>query len=147
MTNSLASHVALAFLLAAAVGSAHAQSPARHIRITLKPAGAAQDADRIAVMVRVTGITAAAGRALFDTPLITAGEPGPSFTDAGVVASDASGPLPLLVTDDTSDAGGFVRLRHFLATRATSGTITLTYVASFIAFATRIPASALNLSG
>ena len=129
MTNSLASHVALAFLLAAAVGSAHAQSPARHIRITLKPAGAAQDADRIAVTVRVTGITAAAGRALFDTPLITAGEPGPSFTDAGVVASDASGPLPLLVTDDTSDAGGFVRLRHFLATRATSGTITLTYVA------------------
>ncbi len=109
--------------------AAHAQARKPELHILLAPMGAAPDADRIAVTLHVTGVRAAEGTEIFDAPVITAGEPGPSFTESGVTASDARGPLPLRIIDDTTDAGGFARLRHYLVTRAVHGAVTLGYVA------------------
>jgi hypothetical protein len=117
-------------MLIATVGTAaHAQALRRELRLVLAPRGASPDADRIAVTLRVTGMRAAAGAEMFDAPMIAAGEPGPSFTESGVTASDDRGPLDLHSFEDTSDAGGFARLRHYVATRAVRGVVTLSYVA------------------
>jgi hypothetical protein len=100
----------------------------RDLRIVLAPLRSGADADRVAVTVQVSTLTATAGTEIFDVPLITAGEPGPTLDAAGVTARDALGSLPLSVTDDGADAGGFVKLRHYAATRAVHGQVTLRYV-------------------
>lgn len=116
------------FMLSSAVG-ATSRPPERTLSIHLAPRVVGERVDAIAVTETFDVDALPKGAPLLSLPIITEAVPGVLRDPDTLVASDASGPLPLERTDGPVDPTGIKQDHHWRTQRATSGTITVTYLA------------------
>jgi predicted metalloprotease with PDZ domain len=97
------------------------------LTITIRPAAA--DADQRVPYVQLTLTyhvpSADAGRAILKMPLVTSNVVTVAKTIEGLSVSDGNGPLAVTVKDDAES--GEATYRHWIASRATTGTLTVHY--------------------
>ncbi len=106
-----------------------APAPLPGLSITLAPGGidASGNPAWIDITTRVSGINWTAGEPFLRIPAQFAGVPGVAYGDDNLHASDASGAVPLSVSVDDPDAGGFIYFRRWSPQRDTGEDITLQY--------------------
>ncbi len=118
--------VAFLFFFLSLSGNATGSGPAP-LTITLRPA-AADSGGRVPyvdMIVTYTTPPVAAGQALLKMPLLTSNVVTVARTIQDLSVSDASGPVGVTVKDDPES--GEVTYRHWIASRAIKGTLTVRY--------------------
>ena len=124
--RSLALVAALSFLLLNSAVRA-ADSVAFPLTITLRPAAAdsQQRVPYVDITLTCTIPPVAAGEPLLKMAFVTSNVETVAKTIEALSASDASGPVAMAVKDDPES--GDVTYRHWVASRATKGTLTVQY--------------------
>ncbi|UAL12613.1 hypothetical protein [Caulobacter segnis] len=120
------SGVTAALVLTAWSASAQADPS---LAVLLKPSAMddAKGAGTVEIEMRFSALPATAGAPLLSLPIVIANTATIAETLTGLKATDADGDVPLTVRDDP--AQGLVWSRHWLAGRATRGSVVVRYVA------------------
>ena len=120
------SGVTAALVLTAWSASAQADPS---LAVLLKPSvmDDAKGAGTVEIEMRFSALPATAGTPLLSLPIVIANTATIAETLTGLKATDADGDVPLTVRDDP--AQGLVWSRHWLAGRATRGSVVVRYVA------------------
>lgn len=119
-----------ALYLATAAAAVAAPEPfERSLSILLEPRLLQGEVDAISVTETFDVAPLPAGALLLSLPIITESVPGVLRDPATLVARDAAGPLPLDMAEDAVDPTQMKQDRHWRIRRATSGMITVSYLA------------------
>lgn len=97
------------------------------VRVVLTPSAVNGEVDRLGVELRFNELPVAAGEALVRMPTLIVGTPTAAYAADDIIASDASGPLPLSVVDEEPTPTG--HYRRYITSRATRGAVTIRYAA------------------
>lgn len=99
------------------------------LAITLTPGGvdAKGDPAWVDISTVISGISWAAGDPFLRIPARFAGVPGVAYHDDNMAAYDGAGRIPLTLSVDEPDAGGFIYFRRWSPGRTTGDEITLQY--------------------
>lgn len=100
-------------------------APPPTLSLILRPHQTAGKVDYVDVRMTIANPTVVAGATLVHMPLVVASIPTQRYDGDAVQASDASGALPLTISDEPSTP--FLSYRDWHVSRATSGDVTLIY--------------------
>lgn len=119
------------------------------INVTLKPGGVASGTPgHPDVLTVLSGLSVKSGESFLQVPIVIASVRAAVYEDGDVVATDAAGPLPLKMTEDSSGSPGFFQWRLFSAARPSQGDIALSYRAPIApAMSPRRPGPSYDLRG
>ncbi len=135
--------LAIASSSAALIHAEPAQSDATlNVRIT--PESAEGKVVAIRIREEISSPSIPAGRRFLTMPMQLESIPGVLSDPSTLKASDATGPLPLVMSEDPPSADEFHQERHWSPARATNGTIVVTYVATPRAVTPKTPPGPLN---
>lgn len=121
--------LAVTVLLTIFLTGAAAQPAERNLSIRLVPQVVDGQVAAIAVTETFDVAPLPVGARLLSLPIITESVPGVLRDPATLVARDAAGPLPLALVDDPADPTLMKQDHHWHTRRATSGTVTVSYLA------------------